>query len=431
MINHKENIVYSWVAFILFPFAMFIYAIKNFNKRNSQNLILAFSFLFGYSVFLYSGDILRYESAFIEIFSYTWDDYFYLLKGTLTLSTEKDVNYSINALTRTPDIFGLSLSFIISRFTDNPRWFWAFLSLIYTFLILKFFDKIYYETYWVKNSLVQKTFLVGLAFIVPFYVGVSGVRFWPALFLFTIYALKFSHHKKLKYLIFAAMSVLIHYSFIVPFMLLIISMLIPKKRIIYRILIIGGLFIFATSTITSSLNIIKNVSSKFEGTSIEDSTDSYTSEEVIEDKNDRVSNSNWYVSLRVDAMLYFLILLGVIDALGLFRFKENQFLRTTYPLVLTFLILTIVTMDLASISRFRYVFFLLILSRYVALVGLQPLNNSLKLISYLFLPILTLYIIVSLRAGFYFVDPILLISNSILTFFIHSDVSLSEFLVGH
>ncbi len=42
-----------------------------------------------------------------------------------------------------------------------------------------------------------------------------------------------------------------------------------------------------------------------------------------------------------------------------------------------------------------------------------------------------LYIIVVFRAGFYTVDPLLLVNNSIFTFFMHSDISLSELLIGH
>jgi hypothetical protein len=86
---------------------------------------------------------------------------------------------------------------------------------------------------------------------------------------------------------------------------------------------------------------------------------------------------------------------------------------------------------MGSLSRFKYVYFLLLLSRFVILAGLQPENKKMKAITKIFVPFLALYILVTFRAGFYFVDPLLLINNSLTMFFLNSDISLSEFIVGH
>lgn len=423
-----KNFEYSLALFVIWPFGMFIYALKNYFSKNNQLIILAFSFLYGYSVFFDSGgDILRYKETYEDVTSFKWNDYFYLL--TNAWSPDKNTNYVLNAATNKPDVFALSLSFIISRFTDNPRWFWAFLSLIYTFLVLNFINTIRKETHWINNSFTQRIFFVGLVFVVPFYVGVTGVRFWPALFIFTTYATLFSYQRKLKYLILAASSILFHYSFFVPFLLLILSFFIPRKQGIYKLLIIISVFIFISNSISSSLGIIKNLSSNFEETSIEEASSSYTDEENLNERVLNTQKTNWYVRLKTESILYFLLIIGILDVLGVFRFNENNFSKKMYPLMFIFLILTLLTKDLGSISRFRYVFYLLILSRYTILAGIQPLK--LKLISYIFLPILVLYIIVSFRAGFYTVEPTLLLNNMIAIFFTHSDVSLSEFLIGH
>ena len=429
MISKSENNAASWILFFLFPFATFVYALKNFFNKNSQRLILAFSFLYGYSVFVTSGDIARYEQGFYDIVMLSWGDFEYLL--TNFMNPMKRELYDSNVLSNKPDIFALITSFTVSRFTDNPRWFWAIISLINTFLIIKFTLTISREITWFKNLASQRIFFIGLALMVPFFYGVIGIRFWPALFFFMIYAIRFLKQKKFKYLFIAALSILMHYSFIVPFSLLLLAYLVPKSKMIYKSLVLFGVVIFAFSSVSSSLNTIKSISNNFQETTIEDSANSYTDEEVLNERIDAKKGNNWYVQLKDDLILYFFLIIGILDVLGILVFRENSFLKRMYPLFVVFLILVLLTKDLGSISRFKYIYYLLFLSRYAILVGIQPYNGLLRYISYSFAPILLLYVVVTFRAGFYTVEPLLLVNNSVLTFFMHSDMSLSEFLIGH
>ena len=189
--------------------------------------------------------------------------------------------------------------------------------------------------------------------------------------------------------------------------------------------------IFITSSVSSSLNTINKISSNFEETSINESISGYTDEDNLNQRKTAIDQANWYVRFNSQFVLYLFLIIGFFDVLGLFRFKENTFLENTYPLMVIFLALTLLTIDLGSIARFRYVFYLIILSRYTILAGLQPFDIKLKFVSLTFLPILSLYAIVSMRSGFYTVDPLLLINNAFTTFLIHSDISLSELLIGH
>ncbi len=97
------------------------------------------------------------------------------------------------------------------------------------------------------------------------------------------------------------------------------------------------------------------------------------------------SETNWYVSFKNISVLYFFIVIGILDVLGILRFKENSFLIKTYPLIVVFLALTLLTSQLGSIARFRFIFYILILSRYIVLSGIQPFDAKLKYISINFL----------------------------------------------
>lgn len=427
--RYKERDVYSWIIFLIWPFFMFVYSFKDFFHKNSQRIFLAFSFLYGYSVFISSGDITRYEDAFYHMRTLTWDQFFWLLTNFWT--DKNDIYFELNLTASKPDIYALTSTFIVGRFTENPRWFWGIISVIYTYLILNFINTIANETNIYKNLFNQKVFLFGLILIIPFYYGITGVRFWPALFIYVTYALQYLSTKKNKFIFIAGLSIFFHYSFLLPFFLLIVTAFLPNNRSFYKMMVIGGIFISVVSSVSSSLTTVENITSVFEETAIDDSTSSYTDEGALEIKKEKFSNVNWYVQLRNSSVLYFLIILALFDVFGLFGFKENKFLITTYPLMVIFLTLTLLTIELGSLARFRFVFYILILSRYVILCGLQPNNKILNSIALFFVPFLTFYTIIVFRGGFYTVDPLLLINNAFLTFFINSDVSLSEFLVGH
>jgi hypothetical protein len=428
MIYRKNNSGGEWALFLFLPIAAYLRAFRNVFNKDNQKVILAFSFFYGFTVFLSGGDIIRYEQSFAEVIYYDWNTYWYFLTN---LFSDGNHIYSSNVVNIKPDIFALSLQFLVSRFTDNPRWFWAILSVIYTFLTLSFINEIKKEINLSQKSFALRVFLIGILLIVPFYVGVTGVRFWTALYFFLIFAMRFTRSKKIKYLILSSFSLLFHYTFFIPVLLLFISPFVPKKKIFYNVLLIVGIVFAFSSSVSNSFNAINSFISPLEDSRIVSNATVYTDVDLLNNRVESLNKNNWYVSLSSNGMLYFLLILGIMDLFGVFKFKETLFLKKSYPLLFLFLILTLVTLNMGSLSRFKYVYFLLLLSRFVILAGLQPENKKMKAITKIFVPFLALYILVTFRAGFYFVDPLLLINNSLTMFFLNSDISLSEFIVGH
>lgn len=425
----KQGKFSAWILFILWPFLMFLVSLRNIEKRDTQVYFLLFAFLYGYSVYLFSGDILNYEQAFHSVVEYGWDDFTYLLLNSL--SPDKHNLYEINSLNNKPDIYALVLSFIVSRFTENPRWFWGFASLIFSYTFINFINSFKVYLGWTADSIVQKILFFTLVFIVPFYVGVTGIRFWPALFIFVTYALNFLNKKDFKYFLLASSSILFHYSFLFPSLLLLLIFFLPNSRYIFRIIFFVSLLIALVSSTTGSLAYFRASSDYFEETAVESSIDAYSNEEVLESRKIKYQNANWYKKMRTESVFFFFVFVGILDVFGIFRFKENKFLLNIYPVFVIFLALTVLTYNLGSISRFKNVFYLIFLTRYSILAGIQPFDIKLRTISYCLIPIMTIYVLVSFRAGFYTVEPTLIINNLIGVFFVHSNVSLSEFLIGH
>ena len=428
MRNKPAAIPYLWGLFIFWPFGAFILALRKIRIKRYQGLILLFSFLFGYSVYLYSGDIVRYGESFLVITNYTWSDYWFLVSHTL--SPDKFINYSPNVVNTQPDIYALSLQFIVSRFTENPRWFWAIVSVVYTGFFLMFINEVSKEVKWV-NSRVQTVFFVFLLMIVPFYVGVTGVRFWTALFLFMTFTIRYVRTGEVKNILILSISVLIHFSFVIPVVLLILYRFIKLSKLFSTSLIIASIFIFFYLPESEFLNTIQNNMGVLDETTIKERIEGYTDEENIGARRDLISATNWYVTARANAIVYFFLLIFILEYFNFFNWRYNSFLHKLNPLLLVFFCVTLISFNLPSIARFQYVFFLLLLIHLTVIAGSNLRSKKLTIIAYIMLPILLLHTVVILRAGFYTVDPFLIIGNPLSLFFEHSDVSLSEFIIGH
>lgn len=401
---------------------------KGLNIRY-QPIILAFSFLFGYSVFQYGGDIIGYKETFEEVVSYSWYDYGYLV--THSLDPERTIHYSPNSVTQKPDIFALTSMFLVSRVTDNPRWFWGLISLIYTWFILLVFREVKQQFNFAGHRKLHLMFIVALAAVIPFYVGVTGVRFWPALFLFVLFVLKYTRTGKSKFVFLSALSILIHYAYFVPVGIFVLYHLFPVKRMGARVLVFGSIAFFFLSTTTGIFNFLQEASTIFEETTIKSSVESYTNQEIYEQRIQKGEQANWYVALWRGGIHYFLLFATLIEFLGLVRWRDTAFTRKLYPLLIIFFCLTLVTFNLGSLGRFKNIFYLLALSRYVVLFAYNFDKRYFKTLSYVLAPLLAINIVISMRAGFYFVDPLLIISNPVILFLTSSSESLSEFIVGH
>jgi hypothetical protein len=429
MLKVRTDSRFLFILFLIWPFGSFLLALGRNALFNYRSIILLFSFIFGYTVYLYSGDILEYEKSYREILKYSWGDYWFLI--THVLSIDKLNDYVPNVVNTQPDIYALSMQFVTSRLTENPRWFWAFVSLFYTFIFLRFIKDVYAEIDWKEKAFPQKVFFAFLILMVPFYVGVTGVRFWTALFVFMTFSLKYVKSHRSKYIFLASTSILIHFSFLVPFITLLLYRYLKMSRWMVTALILISAGFFAVSSNNEILEIIQSNTGFFEETSVEDRVEGYSNSELLMQKKAIAAGRNWYINLHQNSLLYVLIFTFLLEFAGFFKWNSNAFLKNLYPLIVIFFCLTLLTFNLGSLGRFRYVFYLLSLVYYAVLYGINPGNRALRILSYILIPLLVLHIAVSARAGFYYVDPLLLVSNPILLFFVQSDVSLSELIVGH
>ena len=405
-------------------------AVRNIRFKAYHPIILMFSFVYGYSVYMYSGDITRYAMHFQQFSRIGWSDYWYLLQQSYSGKEHGVGEFGIIATQ--PDIYALTLQFLVSRVTENVRWFFAVVSLVYTWLFLKFLSELLPEINW-TGSVPQKIFFVYLLLVVPFYRGVTGVRFWTALFLFMVFALRYVKYNRIKDIVLASISILVHFSFIFPSFLLIVVHFVKLSRLFSIVLVLSSLVVFSVSTSTHLVNSIKGTSSLFGDTRIEKRIVGYSDKQIDAQVSGKVSTNNWYVNLWKIALLYFLVISFVLEFFGVLKWHQNHFLHRLYPLYIVSFVVSLLTINLGAVfGRFQYIFFLLALARYAILCGINLRNKHLRLVSLALSPVLLLHLLVAVgRAGFYTVDPLLLVSPPFVFLFTQSSMSLSELLVGH
>lgn len=426
----RHNQFSYWILFIIWPFLAFALALRKGFNKSYQPIILAFSFLYGYGVYLYSGDILRYQETYSIVATYDWQDFWYLLSNKL--DTKALELYPANSVNRKPDIFALCLSFLTSRISESPRLFWGLVSLIYTWFMLLFFNAVYKHLKIGIKKRWHYVIILFLIMIIPKYVGVTGIRFWPALFLFMYFFMIYiDNGKKIKFIAGAALSILFHYSFFVPVLFLIVSHFLPFKSISIKILVLSSLIFFFLSSTTTIFSYLSKAVDASDETVIGQSAEGYANQDLYTQRLEKKSQKNWYVLFRSESILYILLFATLFEFIGLAKLKETKFTQDMYPYLIVFFCLTLLTYYLGSIGRFKNVFYLLALSRYAIIFPTNHNNRFMKSLVILLAPTLLIYTVVTFRAELYYVEAMTPISNSITMFCVRSSESLSEFLVGH
>ena len=165
--------------------------------------------------------------------------------------------------------------------------------------------------------------------------------------------------------------------------------------------------------------------------SIGQNAKSYTSANALK-KVERWNQSvNWYVKVRASAHYYLFFIILALDILGVFNLKETNFSSAMFPYLVLFYVVALVTFNLGSIGRFKGIFMFLVLVRYINLYSDNYRHWMYRILGMVLTPIVSLFLIVLMRAELYYAESYLPIHNVISIFLIRSSESMSEFIVGH
>lgn len=402
------------------PFLVGILAIKNYKSTWAKNIIWAFVVFFGttfgMSKEVSSGqdttDITRYVQELKNLYVQDLN-----LSAIIKLYQEND----------DIDLLKLTIAIGISRFTDSQ----LILTAIYGFIFGFFFSR---NIWFVLNRLKGKIRPAVLLLLIAYFLvdpiwNINGFRFHTAVQIFIYGLLPFLFEGKKKGIFLSAASILVHFSFLLPVSVLLIYTILGNRTIIYFIFFLAS--VFNTGINVSSVNtfVEENVPKV-----LIERTATYRDEDAVEEfRADPESKSrvvsNWYVKLYLKALQWPLMILLILLFFkrSITRFRNNGLMNSLSFTLLFFGVANFMA-SFPSGGRFLAVAALsalpLIIFYIQNLPGEKYISNKVLLLS----PAILLFIIVSIRAGFYFLSVSTFISNPLVVLFIDYNIPLNDLI---
>lgn len=141
------------------------------------------------------------------------------------------------------DVYQLLITYIISLFTTNAHYLFLAMAIVFGFFYSRNVWKILSGFKFSVNQLYIWIFIVMLFLVNPIW-NINGGRMWVALHVFIYGVYGYIFEKKPGFLIWSFISIFIHFSFVLPFVLFIILQFLPQKQInIYFFVYLFSLFV--------------------------------------------------------------------------------------------------------------------------------------------------------------------------------------------
>lgn len=391
--------------FIIFPFLGFVNAIRNYRSTWSKPMVIVFVAFFGLTMVKEgSADSTRYVKSLELMYSSNKD--FETIQNTL---------YSQDGQ---PDIYVALVTFVFSLFTDNGNLLFLFFGLVFGYF--------YANNIWLvlnqskgKLSWEQILLIITFSMVVGFWT-LNGVRMWTAAHIFFYGGFLYLFHNKKKGLLIAVSSFLVHFSFVLPVVLLLVYSLV---RLNFRFLFVFYLASFFI--VELNIGFIKDLLESNMPDFILPKVKSYFGEDYIEGSNEILQAVNWYVVYYQKVLSYFNLIL-----ISVFFFRLKSFttspVKKLFGFSLFFLTVANVTSLLPSGSRFLIIAFLFSMASIFILVSDTKdvtIKRTVKIAS----PLLFLFCIVSIRSSLDFFN-ITALTNPIVAFFVDVNLPLIDLI---
>jgi len=213
------------------PFAAFVVGLLHPRDQASRNLVWAFVIFYGAVFYIpeWSGSDSVRKLAHLKMMY--WSDF-----------TLDDLMYLMFRGQRAGDFYQSVIMFLISRFTDQA---WVLFSV---FGIL--FGYVYSRNIWFLIDRVGNRRSAAIVFLIiafaldeSFAAGLNHIRFWTACHVFIFGVLHFSDGRNRKYLFVSLLTPLIHFSFTLPCVLLLLFFAVRRFGIAIYIFFVASFLV--------------------------------------------------------------------------------------------------------------------------------------------------------------------------------------------
>jgi hypothetical protein len=407
----RKNAVYILGLFVLSPFLSLLVAIKNYKVSWAKNVVWLFVAFYGYTMVISNEgmDASFYRDDFLRIsqLDITIDNFNRLL------NTEEE-SYV--------DIMQPLISFTISRFTSDHRILFLVFGIVFGYF--------YSRNIW---YLIENTgagfrkeiipFIITFAVIVGFW-QINGFRMWTAAHIFFFGAIRYLYEGKKQGFLVAALSILVHFSFVLPTVLLVIHLIFKNRVHLFFWLFVATFFISEIN-----LTIVNELLSSFVPDMLLSRVKGYTNEEYAESINQSLQQNSWHAILYGKALRWVIVCFISFIYFRTLRFiKSDNALFTLYSFTLLFMAIANLLSLVPSGGRFSIVASMFAVTVIVLSLCKVPEGNVLKRLVPLGIPALILYCTVALRKGFDTIGITTILGNPLVAIYADIEIALIEFI---
>ncbi|MDJ0646052.1 MAG: EpsG family protein [Flavobacteriaceae bacterium] len=401
----KEESLFAYVLFLIWPFFASLLSFKEYKKGWAKNMVWLFVIFYGFTfVILDEGmDSNVYRENFLI---YTLNDY--------SLSEFISTLYSESSKV---DILQDLLSYLVSKVTDNYHILFALYGLVFGFFYSR---NIWYLLSRALPHLKDINIIIITCFV--FVVGfwqINGFRFWTATHIFVFGMLPFLFENKKKYILVSALSVFVHFSFVVPLAIVLAYYFIGNRLTIFFYFFVVTFFLneIDISLIRDNLFYLPDL--------FYDRTYSYLNEDYKIIRVEQRSTYNWYALYYRKFFNWVLFLLSIIIFYsGRKIMKQNYGLLQLFSFALLFFGLANILSSIPSGGRFVSIAQLLLVASVFLYIQLETNLKAVRSAVLFSTPVILLFIAVSLRIAFETISLTAVAGNPLISLFGENDLSL-------
>lgn len=417
-VSTKGRISLEWIIlFIIWPFVAFIKVLKNFRSDMAKIVTWLFCVYFGF-VFIYEDPSLKnfgadsasYAASLIQMHN----DRF---------SFEKLWSTFYNTDDQVIDIYQPLSTWIVSFFTDDPRWLFAFFASVFGFF--------YVQNLWivfqridksVRVSLILFLFLLALVLVNPIW-NINGVRMWTGgqVFVYGILRYYILHDKK--GLAWSMLSVFFHFAYLFPLVVFLAFLILPIN-------LTACLIFFFVSTLIIEINLISVRSYlSYLPDVFQLRMEGYTNEEYAKVLLNARSVKAWHMrfaELVGEWIIYVWILVTY-----LYRKKWIDQIPDFYKLfafALFFGGFAKLAGNVPSGTRYMIIDTMLLYSVFVIILSQNFINFKLKTLKFLATPFLAFYVLFRIRIGLDYIGILTFFGNPVSSLFYPQQLPIISFI---
>ena len=404
--NQKQNL-YSLIIFLIWPFVSFILAFRHYDKTWAKNIVWLFVIFYGYSFVIIhaEADGIDYKLNFISN-----------VNNQRSFSEFATILY--NEETQKLDLLEPLISYWLSFFTTDYRMLFAMFGLIFGYFYSR---NIWYLLERVSGSITKHSIVFILCFaLLNSFWNINGFRFNTALHICLFGLLPFLYEGKKKYLWWVLVAPFVHFSFMVPVVLLIVFILLGNKMNLFFWLMVVSFFL-------SELNLEwLHGKVTFLPVLFQDKAGSYIEMGFRESVAD---TRNWYTIIYSYVLKYCTLVLAIFA-----YYKEQKYildrinLRRLFSFSLFMLAAANVISTIPSVGRFLILAYLCMFAFFFLLHQSKDQSSSMKRIMPFATPFILFYCIIVIRTGFDFLSFTTVFGNPFTAPFAEGDKALIEFI---